>query len=515
MMARTSRWLTPATLFFVCLWVALLWVGRERMLRDPGTLWHTVVGQQILSTGKLIHTDSFSFTEQGQPWIAQQWLGECAMAIVHRFAGIDGLVMLSVTILAGLFTFLAMRLVRGGMNWPIAVFVILLALAASSYHFIPRPHLATMLFLAAAYALLCDVEAGRLLPRWLLMLPPLFVVWTNIHGGALGGIVTLLMVMVGWLVRPIARHRVVGDPQQTASPLMIAVALCASVSAILINPYGALLPSTWLSLMKSTVLPQVIIEHAPLHLASIEGLMILTVAAIYLTLFVDVCRRGLRVTWLVPLIWFVLALGRVRHGPLFAITAVLAIADMLPYTSLLRRFCVQPGSGTTNFDPRQKKWMLRRFQPALIPCSLVLISFLFQTTGIQCPLIGAGWCKLSSKYWPIEATQALAKCVADGTCDGRVFNDMRFGGYLIYAAPEAQVYIDDRCELYGDSGLSEYVNIRKRPELMTGLAASENIRVAMIGAKSPLTPYFNANPQWQLLHRDATACLYRRISSDR
>jgi len=53
--------------------------GREKMLRDPGTLWHTVVGEQVLRTGALPRTDSFSYTCQGQPWLAQQWLGECAM----------------------------------------------------------------------------------------------------------------------------------------------------------------------------------------------------------------------------------------------------------------------------------------------------------------------------------------------------------------------------------------------------------------------------------------------------
>ena len=51
------------------------------MLGDPGSLWHTVVGRRILEGGALIRTDPFSFTCQGQPWIAQQWLGAIAMAL--------------------------------------------------------------------------------------------------------------------------------------------------------------------------------------------------------------------------------------------------------------------------------------------------------------------------------------------------------------------------------------------------------------------------------------------------
>ena len=102
----------PEAAVFLVVWLALMGLGRTRMFRDPGTLWHTVVGERILRTGDLPQRDTFTFTHQGQPWIAQQWLGECIMAWVHRLAGLDGLLNLSAAVIAAAFAIVASGLWR-------------------------------------------------------------------------------------------------------------------------------------------------------------------------------------------------------------------------------------------------------------------------------------------------------------------------------------------------------------------------------------------------------------------
>src|SRR5688572_10392319 len=74
---------------FVAVWLLLLAAGRSRLLRDPGTFWHTVVGQDVRATGQLPRVDRFSFTFDGQSWIASNWLGESMMAAVHSALGWD------------------------------------------------------------------------------------------------------------------------------------------------------------------------------------------------------------------------------------------------------------------------------------------------------------------------------------------------------------------------------------------------------------------------------------------
>jgi len=503
--SRFRNWWTPSAGFFIVLLIGLLWAGRSKMLRDPGTMWHTVVGQRICITGRLIQTDSFSFTQQGQTWIAQQWLGECVMALVHRVAGLDGLVLLAAAILAGAFAFLAGRFMRAGLQWPATIILLGLVIAAGSYHFIPRPHLISIFLLPLAMAWLCDVEAGRTSARRLLWLPPLFVLWTNVHGGALGGIATVFVVQMAWLLRGVPEKlSIAGDPR--VRPMLIATSLSLTFVAVLLNPYGTALPRVWLSLMHSELLPRIMIEHAPLKFLSTESVMILTLAAVYLALLATSWRRGLRVTWFVPMIWLVLACSRVRHGPLFAVTAAVAIADMLPHSTLPAIFA-RSGGALLNPVLAAKATGLRG---AAIPALMVTLIFGVQATGVRVPLIGAGWCRLDPTYWPVEATEALREHLAAQPKDRRVFNDMLFGGYLIYNAPEARVYIDDRCELYRDVGLSRYLELREHPERIEGLTGSDAPQLALVQSRSPMTRYLTSSPHWSTLHQDPTATLFLR-----
>ncbi|MFQ5410765.1 MAG: hypothetical protein ACE5EC_00650 [Phycisphaerae bacterium] len=499
--------------FFVVLFLGLLVAGRSRMLRDPGTLWHTTVGERMLQSGEVIRTDPFSFTQEGQAWIAQQWLGECAMALAHRVAGLDGLVLGAVTILAGLFAFLASRFLRrdsraGGWvpQWPAVGLMLMLVIAASSYHFIPRPHLITLLLMAWTLALLCDVESGRASSRRLLWLPPIFIVWTNIHGGALGGLATVLIVAMAWLLRPKERWRRHDDPPVAASPMLLATALSLSIVALLVNPYGASLPRVWLSLMGSDLLPRIIIEHAPLKPLSSEGLMILMLAIVYFGVLRSARRNGLRVVWFVPMIWLALAFTRVRHGPLFAVTAAVAIADMLPHSTIPAWFA-RRGSP---FFSRTHTAVGSGWRSFAIPAMLVAVAIGLQATGTRIPVLGAGWCRLDPAYWPVEATAALRRHLATAPKDVRVFNEMRFGGYLIRFAPEARVYIDDRCELYRDVGLSRYLEVRRDPPLLEGLSEYEKVSLAMVRTDSRLSRYLSESPRWSTLHRDKTASLFHR-----
>ncbi len=556
--SAASQCCSPAGLVFLVLLAALLTVGRSRMMRDPGTLWHTVVGERILQTGRFIQTDPFSFTQHGEPWIAQQWLGEIAMALIHRIAGLDGLLLATAALLAGLFAFIAARLRGSRLPWLLVVLLVLIVIAASSYHFIPRPHLITIVLMAWLAALLTDVESGRTPAIRLLLLPPAFVIWSNVHGGALGGIASAFVVLMIWLLRPSricvapANSRCTPGPQTNTPsatlaaasrltlpwsptgpsvksphhqisktpnhPCLIAIVLSLSFAAVLVNPYGVALPRTWLSLMNSDLLPRVIIEHAPLKLLSSEGLMILLLGGIYAAVFVKTARHGIRAAWLLPAIWFLLALTRVRHGPLFAVTAAIAIADMLRFAKINghmaktdSRPAIPPDGGADSAI--RSSPLVTRLRSCAIPIFLIACALALQAARIRVPILGAGWAMLDPAYWPIDATLALKSYLNEHPNDARVFNDMRFGGYLIYAAPQARVYIDDRCELYRDGGLARYIQIRADPRLIEGAAppeADDNFSLALVETRSALARYLRDSPNWTELHSDATAGLYRR-----
>ena len=249
-------------LVFAAIWFLLLFAGRSKLFRDPGTFFHTAVGERLLETGHLPHQDPFSFTMQGKEWIAHQWLGECIMALVNRIGGFDGLLVMAAALPALLFGSLARRLAKSGMNPLLGVLLIFIALASSSHHLHARPHLASIMFLAVTYGLLCDFEMGRVRVQKLYWLVPLFIVWTNIHGGVLSGLLTLLLSIMGWTAWKFIGFESPIRKEKDAIHLWLLGGLCAAT--ILLNPYGMALPATWLSIVRSPYIRETIQEHASL-----------------------------------------------------------------------------------------------------------------------------------------------------------------------------------------------------------------------------------------------------------
>lgn len=522
-----KRLLRPETGIFLGLWLILMIGGRSRFFRDPGAFWHTVVGREMLSSHHLIYQDHFTFTFAGKKWVAHQWLGECAMALIDRIDGLDSLLLVTVTILAALYTWLAHRLIREGLHWALASVVLMLTIAASSSHFHIRPHIATIVFLGIMFGMLCDFERGRIGFRGLLWLIPISIVWTNIHGGILGGLATMILAWAGWsLYRFIGWESPFSGFRQIFSFALVNVA-CGL--AILVNPYGLDLPRAWQIIMKAD-LPDLIVEHAPLDPRSPGGLMILSFGAVYLFVLAGVFPGRPRVTWLLPLVWFYLACTRIRHAPLFAVTATVALADMLPATRWAR-WLARPGSDLFVYPTRdQSSTAARNFQPApnFLPCAAILVAFLllvyripartFQLGPLELATPGHGCAKLDPDYWPVDLLPELEKhqkARPDGT---PIFNEYLFGGFLIYFTPGYRVFVDDRCELFGDRWLSEYVQVERGDrDAQSAFKQWEDeyppFDFALTRTGSTFDDYFRTSG-WTVIKKTDTATFYKRNDFD-
>ncbi|MBK8270838.1 MAG: hypothetical protein IPK83_22030 [Planctomycetes bacterium] len=246
--------------------------------------------------------------------------------------------------------------------------------------------------------MLCDIEAGRVSSKYLLVVPLVIALWTNLHGGALGGLASLVVFALALLCRPGFLRR--PDGHVTPRPLWIGIAVGLSTVAILANPFGVSLPRTWLGLMDSKVLPKLIIEHAATDLLTAQGAIILTIAGVYFVLLGKSVRTGVKSTWLLPAIWFVLALSRIRHAPIFALVAAVVILDMVAHSPFLkwRSNSGQPappnsqqGPSTCSRQPRASMQSgLRRWLTALAPLALliVMVSLLLRQR-ITVPVFGA------------------------------------------------------------------------------------------------------------------------------
>ncbi|HYH69220.1 MAG TPA: hypothetical protein VD866_31290, partial [Urbifossiella sp.] len=219
------RLLRPEAAFFLAVLLLLLVAFRERGFYDPGALWHVKVGELVLDHG-FPTTDPFTYTFAGRTWIPQQWGAEVLMALAHRAGGLDAMLLGFAALVATLYTLIFRRALQSGMGPMLAALLVGAALVVGAFHYFVRPHMATIALLGWTMMCVVDYERGRCTTWRLAGLIPLFVLWTNLHGGVLGGTMTLGLAVAGWGVLFLARRESPIQNWRTAWLLVAVVAAC-------------------------------------------------------------------------------------------------------------------------------------------------------------------------------------------------------------------------------------------------------------------------------------------------
>jgi hypothetical protein len=202
-------------------------------LSDPDVWWHIRLGDWIIAHHQIPAGELFAYTAFGNPLVVHEWLSE---AIFAAMAAVGGLFL--VTVLMGLVAWSAMgaTVLRGRLRGagPIVLAVgVALGARAAEPVLGTRPQVFTFalvcwtLWIAESYLR----SGGR--RRWLL--PPLFLLWANLHAGFIAGIGFLVIVVV---VETIKRRWGIGTVAPRERITGLAAAVGASVLAACVNPYG-------------------------------------------------------------------------------------------------------------------------------------------------------------------------------------------------------------------------------------------------------------------------------------
>lgn len=508
--SQLRRFVSSDVAFFLFAWLACAVIFRSRGFQDPGTLWHVRVGELVLRDG-IMRTDPFTFTFAGRTWIPQQWGGEVLMALAHGVGGLDALLLGFSLLIAATFA-LVFRLLRaGGMGPMLAATVAGFAMVAAGFHFYIRPHLATIAFSAVLMAVLVAFDRGRIPLKALLWLVPLHVVWTNVHGGMLGGVFTLGLASLGWGSLFLLKKDSPLKSWRSIGALAAIVLLCGL--AMFVNPIGLELQRTWFRIVGSGAMAKYVTEHSPLNPFREGDRAVLAFAALYLVLLLSAPRREWRATWLLPIAWFLLALKGIRHGPLFVAFAPVALADIWPRSRIYAWLAVSGDALTRNPNVPLERVTWRA---AVLPATLVALALGLQASRVPVPLVGHGWARLDSpNTMPLELVGPLrdyAESVPPGT---PIYNDLNFGGFTIYFAPTLKIFADDRFELCGDEWLEEYVDsIANRPERIDDWQRRHGFTRALVAASEPLEKHMLESGRWVEVARGRTAVLLR-LKGDR
>jgi hypothetical protein len=246
-------------------------------------------------------------------------------------------------------------------------------------------------------------------------------------------------------------------------------------------------------------------EHASIDFTNPAYWPILVLAVLYGVTLAGL-RECPRVTWWVPVVWFVLCCDRVRNTPLFSVVMLSAFAEVFPRTRW-------SGSLATRPDLYRHGMLNNRFgfQSTLLCVSLTVICLGLQLFKIPVPLIGHGWAQWSQNEWPLSLIPEL-RGQAQGRTQIPIFNEMKYGGFLIYFTPEYRPLIDDRCELFGGKWIEDYVKAESKlnPALSEWDSRYGPFVFALTQPGSGYDHYFTTDANWKLIAFDKAGNFYRQ-----
>ena len=180
---------------------------------------HLRTGSLILEEQRIPDTDPFSFTAGGNRWTCREWLYSVILYMLHGAVDQQGLIVIK-SIIILLSAIAVYRLIRRrNVNVPLAGGVTLLAFMAMRSEFFIGPHLLTHLFLPLILLWIFDLlDHDR---KTVLLSPLLMIVWVNMHGGFVFGLLLLIFFLCGetivWRWRRTFLRPAEGPPWEEAS----------------------------------------------------------------------------------------------------------------------------------------------------------------------------------------------------------------------------------------------------------------------------------------------------------
>lgn len=490
---RTSQaWWAPTLadflVFSLIVWLFLAGPnGWAALLSDGDTGWHIRVGDWIREHRAFPRTDFLSFSKAGEPWFAWEWAAEVLMSWLHALAGMKGVVLGLGLLLPGYLLVLFRHAMWRQSTPLIALPILLMASGASAIHYLARPHLFTLLFLAAS---LWVVEADRREPgRKLWLLLPLTLVWANLHGGFLSLIACLGLVAAGeGIARNWAGARRYG-----------AVALaCLAIS--IVNPYGYQLHAHILAYLRSDWIKEAVDEFQSPSFRS-EAMLLFEILLFASLVTVYRCvRRGNWADALLVVGWAHLSLSSVRHVPIFLLVAmpILAgelsawwreIAPGLPRRAVLRTLDrlssdLQPG-------------FLRNSVWAVLPVVALVV--------VGRPV---AW---PDTFPDVKFPVLLIEQYRSAIEGKRVLTTDEWGDYLAYRFyPNQRVFFDGRSDFYGEKLGRTYLRMmRGGPEAEAEVERFQ-FDTVLLPREWLLQDGLRRSRRWEVLADTERAVLLRR-----
>ena len=448
---------------------------------DPDIWWHFRTGQWIFSHGQVPVTDPFSTYGMGKPWVAYSWLFEILVYALFTKLGLMGILVFTVSM-----SFLIALVLHGALRqarlpFIVEVFPMAAALGAMSSLLSPRPWLFSILFFTVELFILFHVRrTGKIAP--LVALPPLFVLWANLHIQFIYGLAVLGLFLMEVLLSQLPSLE--GDKAVSApSPLgRLSFLLLACLLATLITPYHFRLYTPILEYVGQTGAFQVVMELLPLSVRSLTDWLVigLTIVAAFVL--------GWQRAWL-PFPTLLLLMGTFLAFRARRDVWVLALAAV---------FIISEFGGFVRSEPSFS------FTKVRIICVIVVLTVAIYLIGLRRQISEQQLESVAERRFPVAAV----KFINEKNFPGPLYNDFNWGGYLIWALPRLLVSMDGRTNLHGDQRIEQSFNTwsglrgwESDPELMKARLIIGDVKYALISL-------MRTDSRFKLVYEDGVAAVF-------
>lgn len=396
---------------FIFLVVGLVFWYRGMIFLDPDFGWHLRMGEYIIEQG-VPKTDQFSYTMPSFPHVDHEWLADALVYPSYNLIGgvglalVDALLVLGVLLVSIPFNIFGKqsgeKRIAGQFGY---LSILLMGVSTLLYFSRVRYLVVSWLFLAVLVKLIFN---SKLWLRWRFLVPVMFLVWANLHGGFVVGLMTMVFVFGLRFVR--AKKVEVGE-------LMV---LILSVFVTLVNPYGVgLWREVWSSVTDNS-LRWSVQEWQPIFFVIHYSFpFYLGLSSVFLLKYKDSFsweEKGLYMIFLAA------GFASQRHLPLWVVVSM-----PLTYRAF-GLFLKEVGKIEHGFS---------RLKALMIPLLVFSISlFVFQVRNA----FDNAYAMSESVFYPEQAAVYLA----DNIPEGEIFSRYGWGGYLLWKLPEKGVFLDGR-----------------------------------------------------------------------
>jgi hypothetical protein len=455
---------------------------------------HILTGNLILHTGRVATTDIFSFRTEGYPSYPHEWLSQVLLAAVYDWRGLDGIVLLTALVVMLTWGLVFRQALSRSNSFFSALLFVALGVAASQIHVLPRPHIFTYLLTAIWIALLEAIHEDR--PRLWWALPLVMLVWVNMHGMFVLGIIILVIYLIGdFLDAP----SLAWFTSEKTKWLLLAATM--SLIATLFSPSG---PSIWeaiISLGSNSYITSKIPEYQSpnFHLPETWPFILILLLTI-----LGAARLTQRVHWkdiLLVMVFAGLGLYTARMIPLFAIVitpiaAMTVAAWIRSEYSKSQLLTIQENISKINSTANGLIWVF----------VIVLGTAVLLRSGKTIDPQGRGN-SFDQRFFPVEAVSWLETHPQNG----HMFNEFDWGGYLLLKLwPHQQIFMDGHTHIYGEKLTREYEHVVSLATGWQNILQKYDVRWAILRVNSSLAKALLSSADWQRVYQDKTAIILVR-----